>query len=375
MGPDRRGCIRCWTQRSSEPVTRGAEGARSRPPASDALMAGATCARHPAILAVAGLLSLAVGIGIGRFAYTPILPYMIAGLELDRSQAGLIASANYLGYFVGALAAAWRAVPGQPRALAAGGARVVRASARAPWRSRRSLGPFLILRFVGRRRRRAGDGARVLPGDGPPRRSRPRWLGGGDVCRRRQLASRSRPWPFRRQHQETATGKARGCSAAGWPSCSPSWPRCYCAYHAHRRQRRPRPGGGAGQKGLSRLIVAYGLVGFGYVITATFVADMVRADPVLQPAEHLVWLCVGLTAAPSVALWGWAGRRWGNERAVRRRLPGRGESASRSAFWAAASGPFCWPPVFSEGPSWGLPRSASSRPDTSPPAIRAAASP
>ena len=42
---------------------------------------------------------------------------------------------------------------------------------------------------------------------------------------------------------------------------------------------------------------------------------MVRADPVLQPAEHLVWLCVGLTAAPSVALWGWAGRRWGNERA------------------------------------------------------------
>jgi MFS family permease len=41
---------------------------------------------------------------------------------------------------------------------------------------------------------------------------------------------------------------------------------------------------------------------------------MVRADPVLQPAENLVWLCVGLTAAPSVPLWCWAGRRWGNER-------------------------------------------------------------
>ena len=83
-------------------------------------------------------------------------------------------------------------------------------------------------------------------------------------------------------------------------------------------------GPGKGKDGVRRLIVAYGLVGFGYVITATFVADMVRADPVLQPAEHLVWLCVGLTAAPSVALWGWAGRRWGNERAFADWLPDRG---------------------------------------------------
>ena len=69
-----------------------------------------------------------------------------------------------------------------------------------------------------------------------------------------------------------------------------------------------------GAQRLRRLILAYGLFGFGYVITATFVSDMVRSDPDLQPIEHLVWLCVGLTAAPSVAFWGWAGRRWGNER-------------------------------------------------------------
>ena len=93
--------------------------------------------RHPAVLAAAGLLSLAVGIGIGRFAYTPILPYMIAGLELDRSQAGLIASANYLGYFMGALAAAWRAVPGDPVPGCWGRSRCA-GSAPVSWRSRRS---------------------------------------------------------------------------------------------------------------------------------------------------------------------------------------------------------------------------------------------
>ena len=64
-----------------------------------------------------------------------------------------------------------------------------------------------------------------------------------------------------------------------------------------------------------RFLLAYGLFGFAYVIAATFVSDMVRADPVLRPAEHPVWLRVGLTAAPSVLLWTWAGRRWGNERA------------------------------------------------------------
>jgi len=52
------------------------------------------------------------------------------------------------------------------------------------------------------------------------------------------------------------------------------------------------------------------LSGFGYVITATFVSDMMRIDLLLRPAEDFVWLCVGLAAAPSVVFWGWVGRRW-----------------------------------------------------------------
>ena len=42
--------------------------------------------------------------GIGRFAYTPLLPLMQERHGLTLAQAGLLASANYLGYLLGALA-------------------------------------------------------------------------------------------------------------------------------------------------------------------------------------------------------------------------------------------------------------------------------
>ena len=53
-----------------------------------------------------------VGIGVGRFAYTPIPPYTTAGLDLGKSEAGLIASANFLGCLLRALGTSWRVVPG-----------------------------------------------------------------------------------------------------------------------------------------------------------------------------------------------------------------------------------------------------------------------
>jgi MFS family permease len=58
---------------------------------------------RPFAIALAGLVSLAVAMGIGRFAFTPLLPLMLAEGSVDLASASLLASANYLGYLVGAL--------------------------------------------------------------------------------------------------------------------------------------------------------------------------------------------------------------------------------------------------------------------------------
>ena len=57
-------------------------------------------------VAIAGMLALAVAMGVGRFAFTPLLPMMLHDGVLDLPAASWLATANYLGYWVGAMACA-----------------------------------------------------------------------------------------------------------------------------------------------------------------------------------------------------------------------------------------------------------------------------
>ena len=57
----------------------------------------------PWAIALAGLVALAVAMGIGRFAFTPLLPMMLNDGVVDLPSASWLASANYFGYMLGAL--------------------------------------------------------------------------------------------------------------------------------------------------------------------------------------------------------------------------------------------------------------------------------
>ena len=59
------------------------------------------------------------------------------------------------------------------------------------------------------------------------------------------------------------------------------------------------------------MVVAYGLFGFGYVITATFLVTIVRLTAEVRVLEPWVWVLFGLAAIPSVAFWTWLSQRIG----------------------------------------------------------------
>lgn len=51
-----------------------------------------------------GTLGLSVAMGIGRFFYTPVLPLMILALTWSGGQSAAVATSNYIGYLIGAVA-------------------------------------------------------------------------------------------------------------------------------------------------------------------------------------------------------------------------------------------------------------------------------
>jgi MFS family permease len=62
---------------------------------------------------------------------------------------------------------------------------------------------------------------------------------------------------------------------------------------------------------MKRLIVAYGLFGFGYVVTATFIIAIARRLEHAAIVEPVTWIVVGVFAAASVLVWQRIAKRFG----------------------------------------------------------------
>ncbi len=103
----------------------------------------------PAIaVALGGMFALAAGLGIGRFVYTPILPFMESGLSLSKTDSGIVASMNFAGYLLGAWTAA-RQNSTHSRRFWLMCSLVVSSSTTAAMAFTSSVAIFITLRFVG----------------------------------------------------------------------------------------------------------------------------------------------------------------------------------------------------------------------------------
>ena len=264
-------------------------------------------------VALGGLIAIAAAMGIGRFVYTPILPFMDETLGLTKAQGGLIASANYLGYLVGALAASLIALPGGRRNWILG-ALALSALSTGAMGLPSSMTPFLILRFIG------GVASALvlvltiafvldhLKAAGRMELFAVNFSGVGlGIVMSALLISALAALGYGWQAQWLYAG-ALSCMALGlaiWLTPGDiEAPQTAAASSAAPMDR-----------ALIVLIVAYGLFGFGYIITATFISAMVRSQPEIQSVEPVIWLVVGMAAIPSGLLWLWVGRRIGVGRA------------------------------------------------------------
>jgi predicted MFS family arabinose efflux permease len=254
--------------------------------------------------AFAGMAALVGAMGIGRFLYTPVLPHMAEGLGLSATEAGLVASANFVGYLAGALAAALPAFRVGRRTWLLG-ALVVSAATTAAVALAGGLPSLIALRFLG------GIASAFV-------------LVFASALVLDRLAEAARPGLASLHFAGVGIGIAASAllvaADLGWRG---DWllggvvaVLCLIAtmllIGREGAARGPASvGRAAGGGALRRLIVGYGLFGFGYVITATFLVALVRGSPALAPYETHAWLVVGLAAAPSVALWSALGRRLG----------------------------------------------------------------
>lgn len=256
---------------------------------------------HPFRFALAGMLAMAAAMGIGRFVYTPILPGMMQALHLSAASAGLIASANYLGYLVGAFAAAGGWAHGRERTLmlAALALSTVLAAAMG---FTENLTAFLLIRFL------AGVvsafvmvflASIVFSHLAAASRNDLQALHFGGVgfgiavssALMAVLVSHSADWT-------AGWFWSAGLSALAFVAVALMIDRGPLGSGADGREPRlPK------SRALTRMIVSYGLFGFGYVVTATFLVAIVRQDGAGRVFETVVWLVAGLSGFPSVWLW------------------------------------------------------------------------
>ena len=252
---------------------------------------------------LAGILALAAAMGIGRFAYTPLLPAMQAAGGLDTAQAGFLASANYAGYMVGALLIAV-AVPisAQTRVLRLAAIAVVLTTALMAGTS--GLAVWSVVRFLSGL---ASAGVLVLASGLVL-----------DDLRRQGRVSRS-GWLYSGVGLGIATaGIVVGATGGRWgwrgdwlllaviaaAALVPCWHWLPRTRHIFGRtdETGPLPHGGV-PAATALLYAAYFLEGLGYIVTGTFLVVIVDRMPGLTGLGAGVWIIVGLAVIPASALW------------------------------------------------------------------------
>ena len=270
--------------------------------------------RSTLYILLGGMLGLVVVMGIGRFAFTPILPLMQRDLGMSNTVAGWLAGLNYLGYLGGAVLCSVAPQLLRSRLLTGGSLLLSLATTLFMgftisifwWGLMRLVGGFVsavifivISAEVGEALTRRGYGHWVgalyggvglgiaLSGFLVPQLDKvggwsSTWIGMGILATLLAVSG-------------IALGRKRSLVQPTTISTT-----------AH-----------AGNlKSVRLLAVAYFFEGLGYIVTATFIVAIISVTPGLEAFAPYSWVAVGLAAVPSTLFWPYLARRIGSRQAL-----------------------------------------------------------
>ena len=263
-----------------------------------------------AILILTGIAALTIAIGIGRFSYTPILPYMISELKLTTTDAGLIASSNYLGYLLGSLIPIFPQFPKNIRSIFIYSIFISIISLFAMGLTN-TFEIFILIRFI-----HGVFSAFVLI------------LGTSLIVS--HVQKKGKIFLGTAHFSGVGLGMALSAIVVSYLGfLNFTWDELWFSigilaimlsfqiikftpiqkaevkYNLKSKNKT--------SLGFSLITISYGLYGFGYVAFGTFISTMSRLTPGLEKTEPYVWFVVGVTGIPSVFFWNWFGSKIGND--------------------------------------------------------------
>ncbi|RDU95774.1 YbfB/YjiJ family MFS transporter [Trinickia dinghuensis] len=265
--------------------------------------------RERAKVIAAGLCALVLTVGLARFAYTPMLPIMRDQAGLSIVSGGWLATWNYAGYMAGALIAAnlsrleskyvlYRVglVLGVVTTIATGltqslllwdllrflaGVAAISGSLLASglvldWHVRNGHQPELGLHFMG--------------------------MGAGIIVSGIAVQYLSAHWKWNIDWIGLGVlGTFFFCVAWAWMPA----PVSHGGSAARATHSVPS------RSWTTLLSLSYLCAGYGYVVSATFIVDIVDRLPAFAGKGNWVWVIVGLAAVPASYIWDGIARRWG----------------------------------------------------------------
>ena len=263
-----------------------------------------------AILILTGIAALTIAVGIGRFSYTPILPYMISELNLTTTEAGLIASSNYLGYLLGSLIPIFPQFPKNIRSIFIYSIFISIISLFSMGLTN-NFEVFLFIRFI-----HGVFSAFVLI------------LGTSLIVS--HVQKKGKLFLGTAHFSGVGLGMALSAIVVSYLGfLNFTWDELWFSigilaiilsfqivkftpiqkaevkYNLKSKNKI--------NLGFSLITISYGLYGFGYVAFGTFISTMSRLTPGLEKTEPYVWFVVGVTGIPSVFFWNWFGSKIGND--------------------------------------------------------------